>query len=61
MITLKKLATLPKGTKVRKCLRLLESFQNKLRLNQSIDKDYLEGLIAILLGEVDDPLIRLSF
>ena len=58
MITLKKLATLPKGTKVRKCLRLLESFQNKLRLNQSIDKDYLEGLIAILLGEVDDPLIR---
>ena len=58
MITLKKLATLPQGTKVRKSLRLLESFQNKLRLNQSIDKDYLEGLIAILLGEVDDPLIR---
>lgn len=57
MITLKKLATLPKGTKVRKCVRLLESFQNQLRRNQKIDRPYLKGLIALLIDEIEDPII----
>ncbi len=58
MITLRKLASLPKGTKVRKAVRLLEYFQKELRLNQPIDLSYLQGLITLILEEVDDVAIR---
>ncbi len=58
MITLRKLASLPKGTRVRKAIRLLEYFQKELRLNQPIDLSYLRGLIELILEEVDDVVIR---
>jgi len=58
MITLRKLASLPKGTRVRKAVRLLEYFQKELRLKQPVDLPYLRGLIELIIKEVDETTIR---
>ena len=58
MITLRKLASLPQGTRVRKAVRLLEYFQKELSLKHPIDNSYLKGLIALLLEDIEDGAIR---
>lgn len=48
MITLRKLKTLPPGTRVRKTLRLLEGFEMELRRGVPPEDAYLLGLLEIL-------------
>ena len=48
MITLRKLETLPEGTRVRKAVRLLEGAVHDLRYHQSIDCPYFAGVCRIL-------------
>ncbi len=61
MITIKKLSSLPQGTKIRKCARLLEEFQNRLVQNLPIDLVYLKGLIAVVTSTVDDEEVKRRF
>ena len=52
MITLRKLRSLPPGTRVRKTSRLIESFERELRRGVPPDSAYLLGLLQILREDI---------
>ena len=53
MITLRKLKSLSSGTRIRKTLRLIESFEMQLRQGREVDASYLSGLLETLSEDID--------
>lgn len=53
MITLRKLKSLPAGTRVRKTLRLVEQFEKELREGRELDSVYLTGVLTTLIQDID--------
>lgn len=51
MISLKKLATLPRKTRLRKMITLIQQMEMELAAGTPVDEEYLGGLISILEDE----------
>ncbi len=55
MITIRKLATLRRETRLRKIVTLLQGFEVELRGGRTVDLDYLAGLGSLLLADEELP------
>ncbi len=60
MITLRKLASLKPGTRLRKIIVLLQGFEKELGEGGLSDVQYVRGLLQQLMSTVDSPEIRLE-
>ncbi|HUX20030.1 MAG TPA: TrmH family RNA methyltransferase, partial [Spirochaetia bacterium] len=56
MITIRKLATLKRETRLRKIAAILQSYEFDLRAGRPLNLDYLAGLGALLLADEELPL-----
>lgn len=66
MITLRKLASLESGTRLRKCTRLLQDAIRSIHQNAGVERTYLAGVCRIVAGSEDprldqDTLVRAGF
>ena len=55
MITLRKLATLPPRTRLRKAARLLDEFEERLRRGREVERPYLRDLARMLAADHFEP------
>lgn len=55
MITIRKLSTLPLGTRRRKALRLLGELEERLREARSVEPIYLRDLAGMIASDSDSP------
>ncbi|MEW5813921.1 MAG: TrmH family RNA methyltransferase [Spirochaetota bacterium] len=58
MITIRKLDSLPKRTKLRKAANILQDYEARLRLNAGIDTGYLFELLSTLEKQAPDERTR---